>query len=106
MTTKTQPKSVLTNCQIESGSASFLDAMAVGVPVLANDIDIAREILGDVGIFTEFEPGENFVASLNKAIDLSRDPLFRERLISRAKEFASLDFGKEMIDVYRTRITS
>ncbi len=84
----------------EGFGSPVLEAMAVGVPVVASDIEIFRETLGDSAILVEPTP-ENIVNGVKEAINSKDD--FISKGLTRSKEYDFQHF-KERMEYYYSRI--
>jgi glycosyltransferase involved in cell wall biosynthesis len=77
--------------------------MACGIPVLAFDTPINREILGDAGVYAHFADAEDFAARLEELI--SQEGLRRElseKVRKKAVEEHSWEArGRELEDACR-----
>ncbi len=77
-----------------------VEAMAVGTPVIASQIDVFQEIYGDAAIF--FDPRS--VASLVQAIT-TLTPTIRQGLVKRGravvKEYSWQKMARETLEVYK-----
>lgn len=84
------------NCQalflptlLESFSATYLEAMHFGVPILTSDLDFARHVCADAAVY--FDPWD--VHSMKDAIvRLRADANLREELIARGSERLRREF--------------
>ena len=54
----------------ESFGIAMLEALASGLPVVASDDPIRREIVGDAGLFVDPENTDEYAAALQKALDI------------------------------------
>ena len=68
---------------LEVFSASYLEAMQMSVPILASDLDFAREICGEAAIY--FNPLSSKDAA-SKIEELINDNSLNSRLVSNGKE--------------------
>jgi glycosyltransferase involved in cell wall biosynthesis len=69
-----------------------LEAMAAGLPVVASDIPVIREILGDAGLLVPTEPD----AFRDAILRLTKDPALRADLSLRARRRAVWLDGRRM----------
>jgi glycosyltransferase involved in cell wall biosynthesis len=68
----------------ESFSNAYLDALVSGCPVIASDIDLARGVLGDAGLyFDHWSP--DALADLLEAVRQDRGQLVGRRWLARAR---------------------
>ena len=67
---------------LESFSATFVEAMALGVPIITSDRDFAHAICGDAAVYVDPTSPAEIAAAIN---DLARKPERREQLIARGK---------------------
>jgi glycosyltransferase involved in cell wall biosynthesis len=73
----------------------YIEAMATGLPVIASDTDIAREICGDAGIFSEI--------NVNSFVNSIRNINYREyqkKSLERSKLFNDNQFKLNIIKLY------
>ena len=86
----------------ESSSMVVLEAIANGCPVVASDIPIHHEILGDAGLFVE-PISPQMIA--DACLRLLRQPSLRRELIERGRRraghFSWKDTAKQTLNVYR-----
>lgn len=79
----------------------YVEAMQSGLPVIAADIDVAREVVGDAGVF--FEPRDTDDLA-NKTIDLLDNEEKMNRLVengmNRAQLFSWEKAAKEYAELY------
>ena len=73
----------------------YIEAMATGLPVVVSDIDIAREICGDAGIFSEI----NVDSFVNHIKDVGYDE-YTKKSLERSKIFNDYQFKSEIIKLY------
>jgi glycosyltransferase involved in cell wall biosynthesis len=74
---------------LEGFGIVILEAMAMGIPVVATNVDGIKEVIinGECGILV---PPRNHEAIANAVINLIDNPQVRERLITEGKKRASL----------------
>ena len=86
----------------ESFGHPLVEAMASGLPVIASDIPICREICGEAALyFNPWEPGE----LSEKILLLSQNPALRQRLAEAGRARAELHFNwvdhvKRLIELF------
>jgi glycosyltransferase involved in cell wall biosynthesis len=68
---------------LETLGLPFLEAMTMGVPILAPDIDFARYVCGEAALF--YDPW-NIDSILNTILLINRDDSLRQKLIAKGKE--------------------
>lgn len=73
----------------------YVEAMATGLPVVVSDTDIAREICGDAGIFSEINVN-SFVNSI-RDIDYNE---YSKKSLERSKLFNDCEFKSNIIKLY------
>lgn len=73
----------------------YVESMVAGLPVVVSDIDIAREVCGDAGIFSEIDV-KSFVDSIRN-IDYNEYP---KKSIERSKMFNNNEFKSNIIKLY------
>jgi glycosyltransferase involved in cell wall biosynthesis len=76
----------------EGFCVTAVEAMAAGLPVVASDIDVLHEVVGEPGVFSDPGDSTEFADAL---IILAEDPERRERLGMEAKERARSTFSLE-----------
>ena len=57
----------------------LVEAMAMGLPVVANDDPIRREIVGDAGLLVDPTNLDSYAKALKKALDMPRDGRYRRQ---------------------------
>jgi glycosyltransferase involved in cell wall biosynthesis len=77
--------------------------MACGLPVLAFDTPVNREILGDTGVYAAFGDAADFAARLEQLV---QDEEWRRSLAGRVRERAMRNHswqarGEELEEIYR-----
>lgn len=91
---------------ITEGNGKLLNYMAVGIPVVATDTPVNREILGEHGLYANVDDPRSLADVLLGVLrddELSR--LLGERLRHRAVAECSWEAGGEaIVDLYRTLI--
>lgn len=91
----------------ESSSMTVLEALANGLPVVASDIPVHREIIGDAGIFTDPHSSE---AVADACFRLLQDTRMRSLLVSsglvRAAQFSWERTAQNTLKVYEKAISS
>jgi glycosyltransferase involved in cell wall biosynthesis len=82
------------------GNLKIYNYLACGLPVVAFDNRVNREILGDLGVFAEPGDGAAFAESLGLLAD---DPERRERLgrLGRARAKTELSWSRAASDLAR-----
>lgn len=76
----------------EGFGVAAVEAMAAGVPVLASDIPVLREVVGNAGLYVDPESPERIAATL---VELSRDSHRRRELGKTGRERAADRFPLE-----------
>lgn len=88
---------------ITEANGKLLNYMAVGIPVVATDTEMNRELLGDLGVYADVDDPVGLAESLMRVLkddDLARD--LGRRLRKRAMEDVSWQAGSErIVEVYR-----
>jgi len=79
-----------------------LEAMAAGTPVLANDIPVLREVLGDCGQFVDAEDCEAFAEALVAAGTATDAPGARAARRERAASFTWARCADATVAAYRS----
>jgi len=74
----------------EGFCVAAVEAMAAGLPVVASDIEVLREVVGDPGVFVDPEDAGALAAAL---VDLLERPERRERLAAEARQRARTTFS-------------
>lgn len=74
----------------EGFCVAAVEAMAAGLPVVASDIAVLREVVGDPGVFVD---PENAGALADALVGVLEDPERRERLAANARERARTTFS-------------
>lgn len=87
-----EAEAVLNTSRSESSPNSLLEAMALGVPVLARDIPGNRALVSDGKTGMLFATPETFVACAKR---LHSDHALRERIIAGAQKRLETDFAPE-----------
>lgn len=82
----------------------MVEAMTSGIPVVASDIQITKEILRDAGLFVESDDPCQY-AELIKFAEQNSDRLSR-KCINRSKEFSFQIFRKRYEDLYSSILES
>jgi glycosyltransferase involved in cell wall biosynthesis len=82
-----------------------LEAMAAGTPVLANDIPVLREVLGDCGRFVDAEDREAFAEALVAAGARTDPPEARAARRERAASFTWARCAEATVAAYRSALT-
>ena len=87
----------------EGFCVAAVEAMAAGLPVVASDIDVLHEVIGEPGVFADPDDPTEFADAL---IALAEDPDRRERLGTEAKERARSTFSldrtaREYYNIYK-----
>lgn len=78
---------------LESFSASYLEAMQHGKPILASDLDFARSVCGDAAVYFDPWNPESMAAAIRRVRD---DEVLRQRMGTAARErLPRLQFTKE-----------
>ena len=75
----------------------YVEAMATGLPVVASDIDIAREICGGAGIFSEI----NVNSFVNSIRNIEHDK-YSKKSLERCRIFNHNEFKSNIIKLYST----
>jgi len=79
----------------------LLEALASGLPVVATDDPIRREIVGDAGFFVDPENTDNFAQAIKKALDTD----WGSKPVDQAKKFSwdkvSQEYEKLFIEVLK-----
>lgn len=88
----------------EGFGVSNAEAMAMGTPVVVNDLPVLREVVGEAGLFVDATDPESLADGINELYD---NPAQRQRLGERAAErireqFSLASTVKEYNEVYRT----
>jgi glycosyltransferase involved in cell wall biosynthesis len=78
-----------------------LEAMAAGTPVLANDIPVLREVLGDCGRFVDADDRDALVAALEAAGAEGDPPSARHARRARAATFTWTRCADTTVAAYR-----
>ncbi|WP_226010906.1 glycosyltransferase [Halomicrobium salinisoli] len=78
--------------QYEGFGVAIAEAMALGTPVVANDIPILREVVGDAGVFLDVSDTAAFAAALT---DLAENDCRRTELARRGSERIERRFSLE-----------
>ncbi len=87
----------------EGFCVAAVEAMAAGLPVVASDIDVLREVVGDPGVFVDPEDADALAEAIGA---LLAEPGRRERLAAEARERARTTFSldrtaREYCKVYK-----
>ena len=87
----------------EGFCVAAVEAMAAGLPVVASDIEVLHEVIGEPGVFADPDNPTEFADAL---IALAEDPDRRERLGTEAKERARSTFSldrtaREYYNIYK-----
>ena len=87
----------------EGFCVAAVEAMAAGLPVVASDIEVLHEVIGEHGVFADPDNPTEFADAL---IALAEDPERRERLGTEAKERARSTFSldrtaREYYNIYK-----
>ena len=80
-----QALAVVSPSRYEGFGLPLVEALAAGVPVLASDIAVFREVAGDAAIFL---PVDDAAAWKRALAGLAADPALRDRLAARGRERA------------------
>jgi glycosyltransferase involved in cell wall biosynthesis len=79
----------VTPAYAETFAHPLVEAMASGVPVIASDLPVHREICGDAALyFSRFSPGELAERLLHAAESKQQSAQMRARGLARSKEFS------------------
>ena len=89
---------VLMPSRLESFSATHLEAMHFGVPILASRLDFAEEVCGDAAIY--FDP-EDASDMKDAVVQLKSDAALRSDLIAKGRARAALRFSRTWCDIAR-----
>ena len=85
----------------------IMEAMAVGLPVIATDIPGTREMISD-GINGRLVPPGNIIALADAIITLIEDPQMREKFSKAGKEavkqFSIEEIAKAYLQLYESLI--
>ena len=82
--------------RLESFSATYLEAMASGLPVLTSDLDFAREVCGEAALY--FDPWSS--ESMARAIVQVRDDTrLREQLAGEGRRQLATTHNRSWKDV-------
>jgi glycosyltransferase involved in cell wall biosynthesis len=90
------------------GAGKLLTYMATGLPVVSFDTPVAREYLGELGVYAPLGDGDAFAAAL---VDLLTDDA-RRMAIGRAlrlraeQEYSWQKMAERIVDVYETCLGS
>lgn len=85
----------------ESFGIVLLEAMASGLPVVASDDPIRREIVGDAGVFVDPEDTDTYASALQKALDTN----WGDKPRKQAKKFSWDKIAKQYEDLF-VKLTS
>jgi glycosyltransferase involved in cell wall biosynthesis len=81
----------------EAMPMAVVEAMGLGLPVVAGDIPALRELLGDAGIFVPSESAEKIARAVRQVLDSSAlTSRMRQRSLERARVFSL----QKMVDSY------
>ena len=94
-------RAVLCPSRREGFGMLALEAMALGVPVVASDIPAHREVLGDVGHYAPLDDVAAFASALSRAVQPDRERLQRGRERARAFTWAK---SAELLDAVVRRV--
>jgi glycosyltransferase involved in cell wall biosynthesis len=72
------------------GNGKIADYLAMGLPVVAFDTPVSREMLGDAGIFAEYGSAADLAAKLELALE---DRTLAQRLGAAGRERALAHFS-------------
>lgn len=86
------------------GNGKLLNYMAAGLPTVTFDTPVAREILGEQGIYAEFGSAESLATSIEA---LARDEAFRRERGMQLREKAQEEYswekaGQQILEIYDT----
>jgi glycosyltransferase involved in cell wall biosynthesis len=86
-------------------NGKLLNYIAVGLPVIASDTPVNREILDGAGILTPPGDDEALAAAIERVL---LSPEQRERLralaVARAEQLSWRQLGKQLVEIYRNAI--
>ncbi len=84
------------------GDGKLYNYLAMGMMVVAFDRDVAREVMGDAGIYAEFNHAGSLADRIVEAVgDVSMQKAYGEKARKRAVEELSLmHYGKELEQIY------
>jgi len=89
--------------QYEGFGLPPLQALAAGLPVVASDIPVLREVLGDCALFARPGDGQSFAAALRDVFARGADVRERsERGVMWARQFTWSSVAERMTRVYRS----
>lgn len=85
------------------GSGKIIDYMAMGLPVVAFDTPVSREMLGELGIYAEYGSAESLAGGLIRALrDKEGSHTLRQELRQRAVEhFSWSQRIGQIVELYR-----
>ena len=88
---------------LEVFSATYIEAMYMGIPVLASDMSFARDICRDAA---QYFPPVDFVAATNKIVEISEDKNLQQVMVDKGKEVvqnygSSLDRTNSYIEILK-----
>lgn len=75
---------------LTEGNGKIANYLAMGLPVVAFETPVSREILGDIGIYAKLGSAEDLAAKLELALD---DPALARRLGAAGRARALADFS-------------
>jgi glycosyltransferase involved in cell wall biosynthesis len=92
---------------VSEGNLKIYNYLACGLPVVAFDSPVNREILGDLGVFASHGDGAEFAETLGRLAD---DRPLREHLGRRGRERAETDLSwdraaERLLEIYRGLVT-
>ena len=84
-----------------------LEAMACGAPVVASDIPVLREVLGDSAIWVDPLAVDSIAAGIKQVLsDVSLEHRLRGKGFERSKRFSCRRMAKDMRDTYLAALNS
>jgi glycosyltransferase involved in cell wall biosynthesis len=79
----------------------ILEAMAAGLPVVANDLPVLREVAGSLGIFVNANNADDLANALTVTADTPSDPILVAKRRERARRFTWSACAERTLAVYR-----
>lgn len=74
-----QVDAIVLSTQLESMSATYVEAMALGVPIITSDRDFARDVCGDAALYVDPDVPADIAAAIRRLAD---DDALRRRLVA------------------------